>query len=292
MQQKLFALVIIAILAVSAGYIAAADNASLPEEVEPSESLVDDIDDVERDVIDPDDQLTDEDVEHVIDLTWNENAVRDTFEESEPRAITVQATGDLDEVEIAFVGENKESVAAVVDLKTETVVRVVPTEFIVPGEGVKVFDLPDDEKDSAEGITDLIESELLLPAAEVTIVDDDGLLSDDEATLVETLLMESQEVDSHLKMIDQDGPDSGEWLFKTAEFNGSVIESDDRSVRVTITYDGIEPGVQVLVNLDEQAVESVVSVYPGDDLDSDTSIKELDGIQNYEEQQDEEQETD
>lgn len=87
-------------------------------------------DDYALDVIDPDDKLSDDDVERAIELAWAAEDVRAEFESSDPAEITVQATGGLDEVLVVLHGENGEAASTDVDLEAGTVTDVLPSEQV------------------------------------------------------------------------------------------------------------------------------------------------------------------
>ena len=81
-------------------------------------------DDYELDLIDPDDQLSDDDVDEAITLAANDEVVAETLDGTESLDITVQATGNLTDVTVVFVGD-ADSIAATVDLQDERVTQVI-----------------------------------------------------------------------------------------------------------------------------------------------------------------------
>lgn len=81
-------------------------------------------DDDELNVIDPDNQLTDDDVDDAITLAASNETVGKALEGTESLEITVQATGNLTDVMVVFVGD-ADNIAATVDLQDDSITRIV-----------------------------------------------------------------------------------------------------------------------------------------------------------------------
>jgi len=149
----------LAIAAVLAGGFVAAGAAfaSPTDDVSPAnDDLTDDPlpDDYDIEVIDPDGQLTDADVDRALELAWGADDLREEFETSDAFEITVQATGGLDEVLVVIDGENGEAASADVDLESETVTSVLAGEQVHSAGAVETLTLTEtDGEDLASTFT-------------------------------------------------------------------------------------------------------------------------------------------
>lgn len=260
MNTKLHTVVAAAVLALalSAGGVAAADHvhslsADSADELPAEYNLT---------VIDPDDRLTDGQAETALALAWSHDDVQEEFDESESYDVTVQATGE--EVTVVIKGDAGEAASADLDLDSETVKSVFPTEQIGTA---------DESESIAIGI-DGNETEvevLVLPLADasVEVVDENDVLTGDESRLT-GLLASNAAVNDHVTdLLDREN-ESGvaEWTATVSEVGDSIFVDGEDAVAVELSYDGTEDAVKAFVDLDDEEVTRVVPVQTLDATES------------------------
>lgn len=290
MNAKALTLAVAAILAltVSAGGVAATDNLySLSDEQ--SDELPDEYD---LTVHDPDGVLTDELVDTAIALTWQHDDVQAAFDGSDSYEITVQATNGLDDVTVVIDGDGEEASGADVDLENETVTDALSGDQIRSADAVDTVDVTSENvsddgtiavstQDDGETVTvseDDIDVDVApahpLADAEFDVVAEDGLLGDDEASLLEDLVSTDSDVDEHVTdLLDRENEtvDVEEWTLTVSEYESDVFApADEPIVEAELSYDGTDEAVSVYVNLEDGEVVNVVPVRTLDTSDVET----------------------
>lgn len=124
MRQTQIALVALLALAVMASGVSAAtmtsplagDSPSAADTVQPDEYTVD--------TVDPDDELTDDDIETAREIAWGNETVRASVNADEPVQFEVWAPNDAKDHPSVWVEQNDTTVVADIDLESESVVAV------------------------------------------------------------------------------------------------------------------------------------------------------------------------
>lgn len=129
-----------------AAFVGASDEVSTTNGTESTSENGTAPDDYELDVVDPDDRLSDDDVDRAIALGWTNESVREHVETNASFEITVQATGSIEEVGVVF-DDGEAAVSATIDLTTESVTRVLSPEQVMTADDLETVDV--DVNDSA-----------------------------------------------------------------------------------------------------------------------------------------------
>jgi len=301
MKSKLLtlAMAVAVALTVSVGGAAAAEHVYSLSDEDSSDELPEEYD---LTVIDPDEQLTDDQVDTALELAWQHDDVRAAFEESETYNITVQAAG-LEDVTVIIDGNDDEASGVVVDLEAETVtdihagdqihsaqsVESVSLDAQEVGNDTNVVHVSDTESDvvvtnsdnaSATAIetqsADTTErsedsgDDFTLADSSIEFVDEDSLLSDEEMTRVEELLVTDDSVDSHVGELVETDSDVTEWTATVSDVEDSVfVSNEDDIVDIELTHEDTEDAVSVLLDLEEMEIVEVVAVTTLDVSDSE-----------------------
>lgn len=303
MKSKLLTLAMAAAVAltVSVGGAAAAEHVHSLSDEDSSDELPEEYD---LTVIDPDEQLTDEQVDTALELAWQHDDVRTAFEESDAFDVTVQAAG-LEDVTVIIDGNDDEASGAVVDLEDETVTDVLAGDQIHSAQSVESVSLEEQEIGNDTNVVHASDTEsdvfvtnsdnvsataIETQSADITersedsgddftlpnhladssidFLDEDSLLSEDETTRVEELLVTDDSVDSHVDELVE--TDVTEWTATVSDVEDSVfVSNEDDIVDIELTHEDTEDAVSVLVNIEEMEIVEVVAVTTLDVSDSE-----------------------
>lgn len=263
-------------LTVSAGGVAATDHVySLSDDT--SDELPDEYD---LTVVDPDDRLSDDQVETAIALAWQHDDVQAEFGESEAYDVTVQATDGLDDVTVVIEGDAGEVAGADVDLEEEAVTDVLSSDRVKSADATDTADLDGTTEldDGTVSITlqddggtiafseDEVDVDIVVMSlvnAAIDVADEDGLLSDGETALLEDLVRNDTDVNRHVNdLLDRENETGDvEWTLTVREHEGDLFAPADEPVlEAELTYDGTADAVSVYVNLDDEEIVEVVPV--------------------------------
>ncbi|SDJ93561.1 hypothetical protein SAMN05216226_11259 [Halovenus aranensis] len=260
MNTKLHTVVAAAVLALalSAGGVAAADHV-YSHSADSADELPEEYD---LTVIDPDDRLTDGQAEMALELAWSHDDIQEEFDESESCDVTVQATGE--DVTVVIKGDAGEAASADLDLDSETVKSVLPTEQIGTADESKSIAIGVDGNETEVEV-------LVLPLADasVEVVDENDVLTGDESRLT-GLLASNAAVNDHVTdLLDREN-ESGvaEWTATVSEVDDSIFVDGEDAVAVELSYDGTEDAVKAFVDLDDEEVTRVVPVQTLDATES------------------------
>jgi len=262
--------------------------AGATDDVSPEDYGIDPDDD-ELDVYDPDDQLTADDIDDAIELSLSDETVAETVTGTDSPEITVQATGDRTDVTVVFAGES-DGVSAIVDLQDGGVTQIV--ESVSPaanaesfnvsvrpvergddvtvhfgesnattvGEPLEVHEIEAHEIEEVEDGDAVVfdaTPDAYLAAAETQLIDEDDVLTPEEASLVEKLVTESDQVNGEVGPVDA----GSEWRLEVSPYEDDFwLDTDDRVVVVEISQPDENPIAQAFVNLEEDVVERTIPV--------------------------------
>lgn len=240
----------------------------------------------DREVIDPDDQLSGNDVDRAVELALNNDEIQRVVDDAEDVEVTVQALGDRTDVKVVFAGE-EEGISATVDLEAERATGVVENveeagaaemiplpETGIPDDGridlqiddattitetestqTDVWELPGSGDGEITRYTTSPETDL--GDAQTRLIDENEALSPDERALVERLVTESNPVNGEIGPVDGDS----EWDLTVSQYEDDFwVDTDDEVVRVELSRSGTDPVAAALVNLDQERVEEVVPI--------------------------------
>ncbi|ADQ69066.1 hypothetical protein C499_06230 [Halogeometricum borinquense DSM 11551] len=137
MQHRALTLVVAALLAFGASGVVAATTTVSPSPVTADASPTDGVSPADHTVkvIDPDDRLSEQDIENAWQLAWSNETVKRSFENADSPHFQVEAVSDELQVYVATDETARPQVVADVDLDSESVTAVEPIhDVLIAGE--------------------------------------------------------------------------------------------------------------------------------------------------------------